>query len=112
MIVNFWSAECPHAERFDTNITTWLAQWGDDVSLIAIASNANETDAQINGAFRHTLARRDDAERHARGRRLAGAVRADQRDDLAALHVKIDIAHEPAAGAHHAGLFQAHERLR
>ena len=52
VVVNFWSADCPHAERFDTDITTWLAQWGDDVALISIASNANETDAQINGIAR------------------------------------------------------------
>jgi len=47
VIVNFWSAECPHSERFDTDIATWLAGWGADVTLLSIASNANETDAQI-----------------------------------------------------------------
>lgn len=50
VIINFWSADCPHSERFDTDITTCLPQWGDDVALISIASNANETEAQINGA--------------------------------------------------------------
>jgi peroxiredoxin len=49
VIVNFWSAECPHSERFDTAITTWLAEWGADIALLSIASNANETDVQIKG---------------------------------------------------------------
>lgn len=44
VIVNFWSAECPHSERFDQDITTRLAQWGADVALLSIASNANEPD--------------------------------------------------------------------
>jgi len=47
VIVNFWSAECPHSERFDTDITTRLAQWGDSVALLSIASNANESDEMI-----------------------------------------------------------------
>jgi len=50
VIVNFWSAECPHSERVDADITAWLAQWGDDVTLLSIASNANESDEIINGA--------------------------------------------------------------
>ena len=44
VIVNFWSAECPHAKRFDADITTCLAQWGADVALLSVASNANELD--------------------------------------------------------------------
>jgi len=56
VIVNFWSAECPHSKRFDTDITTWFAEWGTDVTLLSIASNANETDVQINGiAKQHKL---------------------------------------------------------
>jgi peroxiredoxin len=50
VIVNFWSAGCPHSERVDANITTCLAEWGDDVALLSIASNANESDEMINGA--------------------------------------------------------------
>ena len=42
VIVNFWSAECPHSERFDADITTCLAGWGENVVLLPIASNANE----------------------------------------------------------------------
>jgi peroxiredoxin len=47
VIVNFWSAECPHAERFDTDITTWLTKWGAQVALLSIASNANEPDEKL-----------------------------------------------------------------
>lgn len=47
VIVNFWSAECPHSERFDADITTCLAQWGADVALLSIASNANEPDGML-----------------------------------------------------------------
>jgi peroxiredoxin len=43
VIVNFWSAECPHSERVDTGITACLAGWGDSVTLLSIASNANES---------------------------------------------------------------------
>jgi peroxiredoxin len=47
VIVNFWSAECPHSERFDAHITTCLAQWGTDVALLSIASNANESEGML-----------------------------------------------------------------
>jgi len=47
VIVNFWSAECPHSERFDTDITTCLAGWGAEVALLSIASNANEPDGLL-----------------------------------------------------------------
>lgn len=47
VIVNFWSAECPHSERFDTDITSCLAQWGSDVALLSVASNANEPEGML-----------------------------------------------------------------
>jgi peroxiredoxin len=47
VIVNFWSAECPHSERFDTDITACLSQWGADVALLSIASNANEPEGRL-----------------------------------------------------------------
>lgn len=47
VIVNFWSAECPHSERFDTDITACLAGWSSDVALLSIASNANEPDGML-----------------------------------------------------------------
>lgn len=46
-IVNFWSAECPHSERFDADITTCLASWDADVALLSIASNANEPEGML-----------------------------------------------------------------
>jgi thiol-disulfide isomerase/thioredoxin len=47
VIVNFWSAECPHAKRVDTDITACLVQWGVDVVLLPVASNANESDGML-----------------------------------------------------------------
>ena len=47
VIVNFWSAECPHSQRFDADITTCLSQWGAEVALLSIASNANEPDGML-----------------------------------------------------------------
>ncbi len=52
VIVNFWSAECPHAKRFDADITTCLAQWGADVALLSVASNANEPEEMLAAAAR------------------------------------------------------------
>jgi peroxiredoxin len=52
VIVNFWSAECPHSERFDADITTCLAGWGENVALLPIASNANEAKEALAAAAR------------------------------------------------------------
>ena len=52
VIVNFWSAECPHAERFDMDITACLPQWGTDVILLSVASNANELEGMLAAAAR------------------------------------------------------------
>lgn len=54
VIVNFWSYECPHSERTDKAILAMFVQhmhraadavqvWHDDVSMLTIASNLNET---------------------------------------------------------------------
>jgi AhpC/TSA family len=51
VIVNFWSAECPWSERADNQFKQWLAlgrsprtgEWGERVTLLTVASNANET---------------------------------------------------------------------
>ncbi len=43
VIVNFWSAECPHAERTDRSIMASLVQWGGEVELLPIAANRNES---------------------------------------------------------------------
>jgi peroxiredoxin len=42
-IVNFWSAECPHSERADRSMMDCLAWWGENVVLLSIASNRNES---------------------------------------------------------------------
>ena len=49
-IINFWSAECPHAARTDQILLTYLQKWGKKVELLSIASNANETVEQIQRA--------------------------------------------------------------
>ena len=43
VIVNFWSAECPHSERADRSIMATLVQWVGQVELLSIASNRNES---------------------------------------------------------------------
>ena len=43
VIVNFWSCECPHSERTDKTIMSMFVQWRDEVSMLTIASNRNET---------------------------------------------------------------------
>ncbi len=43
VVVNFWSAECPWAERADSQLKQWLGGWGKRVVLLTVASNVNET---------------------------------------------------------------------
>jgi peroxiredoxin len=43
IIINFWSAECPHSERTDGSLMMGLAKWGGNVLLLSIASNRNES---------------------------------------------------------------------
>ena len=43
VIVNFWSSECPQSERTDRAIMAMFVQWRDDVSMLTIASNKNES---------------------------------------------------------------------
>ena len=43
VIVNFWSCECPHAERTDRVIIAMVVQWMEDVVLLSIASNQIES---------------------------------------------------------------------
>ncbi len=42
VIINFWSAECPHAARVDLGLIPLLEEWGGNVQLLQIASNSNE----------------------------------------------------------------------
>ena len=43
VIVNFWSAECPHSERTDQYLVCLLEQWSGEVVMLSIAANRNES---------------------------------------------------------------------
>ena len=43
VIVNFWSCECPHAERTDRAIMAMFVQWSEEVVLLPIAANRIES---------------------------------------------------------------------
>jgi peroxiredoxin len=43
LIINFWSAECPHSARADDLIIGLLGKWGGEVKLLSIAANRNES---------------------------------------------------------------------
>lgn len=43
VILNFWSAECPHSERTDRYLLELLPAWEGEVFLLSIASNRNES---------------------------------------------------------------------
>ena len=46
VIINFWSAECPHSERTDSSTMACLAKWGEGVVMLPIAANRSES-AQV-----------------------------------------------------------------
>ena len=50
VILNFWSAECPHSERTDRLMLDSLVQWGEAVVLLPIASNRNEPSQMVEEA--------------------------------------------------------------
>jgi len=41
-VLNFWSAECPHAARADSELLVLMKTWGERVTLLQIAANINE----------------------------------------------------------------------
>ena len=43
VIVNFWSAECPHSARTDQVILKLLEVWKEHVELLSVAANQNES---------------------------------------------------------------------
>jgi thiol-disulfide isomerase/thioredoxin len=43
VVVNFWSAECPHSERTDRYLLDLLERWVGEVVWLSIASNRNES---------------------------------------------------------------------
>ncbi|RJP54843.1 MAG: hypothetical protein C4583_01620 [Anaerolineaceae bacterium] len=52
IIVEFWSAECPHVVRTDASLRAAMSRWVDDVVWLAIASNANESLSELENAAR------------------------------------------------------------
>jgi hypothetical protein len=42
LLLNFWSADCPHSKRVDEVLSPNLKQWGDRVVYAVVNSNANE----------------------------------------------------------------------
>jgi peroxiredoxin len=52
VIVNFWSAECPHSERTDRSMLACLGQWRENVRLLSIAANKNEPFQMLKDVFR------------------------------------------------------------
>ena len=43
VIINFWSAECPHSERTDRHLLDLLEKWNGKVVWLSIAANRNES---------------------------------------------------------------------
>ena len=52
VIVNFWSAECPHSERTDRYLLSLQQEWSDEVVMLSIASNRNESPQMVAEAAR------------------------------------------------------------
>jgi peroxiredoxin len=52
VVLTFWSAECPWSRKADEYIKSqgYSAEWGDEVVHWRIASNANETEAELKEA--------------------------------------------------------------
>jgi peroxiredoxin len=46
VVLNFWSVDCPHAERTDEILSRLRPAWGNRVMVWWLASNANEADEQ------------------------------------------------------------------
>jgi peroxiredoxin len=43
VVLNFWSAECPWAERADQVMDAYRQEWGENVTVWSFASNVNES---------------------------------------------------------------------
>jgi peroxiredoxin len=64
VVINFWSAECPYASQADAALQPLLLLWGKKVALLTVASNENETPAQLRAVARRRklpLVLRDEA---------------------------------------------------
>ena len=56
VIVYFWSAECPTSARSDRILAELLPRWGEQVVSLPIASNTNESPAELAWmAYNHDL---------------------------------------------------------
>jgi peroxiredoxin len=42
VLLDFWSAECPHSDRTDRYLLDLLRRWEGDVVMLSIAANRNE----------------------------------------------------------------------
>jgi peroxiredoxin len=79
VIVNFWSAECPHSTRTDKAMLELLEKWNGEVELLSVAANQNESVQLV--------------EEVAQARRIpkilidAGHVVADQFDAITTPHI-------------------------
>ena len=47
VVLNFWSAECPWSTRADQTLKKMAAEWGSQVVILTLASNANESLEEI-----------------------------------------------------------------
>jgi peroxiredoxin len=52
VIVDFWSADCPHVVRADAAMLAASARWGAEVVALMVASNANESLSALENASR------------------------------------------------------------
>jgi peroxiredoxin len=52
VILNFWSCECPHSERTDRALMAMSVQWREQVVMLSIAANRNESVAAVAEASR------------------------------------------------------------
>jgi peroxiredoxin len=50
VVLNFWSAECPHSERTDRYLLDLLAGWDGDVTLLSFAANRSESMQRVEEA--------------------------------------------------------------
>ena len=42
LVINFWSADCPHSVRADRRLLELKSEWGDRVAVWSVACNRNE----------------------------------------------------------------------
>ena len=42
LVINFWSADCPHSVRADMRLLELKKEWGDRVAVWSVAANRNE----------------------------------------------------------------------